>query len=407
MTAVLNLITAMEQGGAQRHALEAATHLHTKEVPQYLYAGPQGPLDQEAKDRLGKHFGHIPEMVWKLDPWQDLSALRAIQRLILSCLRKHNTLIIHTNSSKAGMLGRWAGHLLRQQSAYKNHIKIIHTVHGFGFDAMGPKLRPILVGVERCTAGLADALTFVSQQDLQTARKYHLLGLGKQQSRTYITRSGVDSARFAVVCSDLGQQMRHVLREQYQIPAHAPVFVTIANMKPQKDPLFHLEIMKAYHNLYPQDEAHFFYLGDGPLMATFKKSVYEAPPNPYYITSLEKYIHPVGFVSDPLPYLAAADGFLLASLWEGLPRTVLEATAAGRWSVVRHAGWANDIQDFPSVDAFDMHTKPATFAERLHHRWQEHRANPAPIALPEAFTQAGMLASIAQIYQDLLHPSQN
>ena len=50
-----------------------------------------------------------------------------------------------------------------------------------------------------------------------------------------------------------------------------------------------------------------------------------------------------GFVDDVLPLLAAADTFLLASSWEGLPRSVLEATAAGLPCVVRDTGWAQDV----------------------------------------------------------------
>jgi glycosyltransferase involved in cell wall biosynthesis len=65
-------------------------------------------------------------------------------------------------------------------------------------------------------------------------------------------------------------------------------------------------------------DASFLMVGDGP---TFDDAVTK--------TAGEERIHVLGYRDDIETAYAAMDVFMLASAWEGLPRTVLEAGAAG------------------------------------------------------------------------------
>jgi glycosyltransferase involved in cell wall biosynthesis len=110
-------------------------------------------------------------------------------------------------------------------------------------------------------------------------------------------------------------------------------------------------------------------------------------------------LHLTGFVDEVMPLLAAADVFLLASSWEGLPRSVLEATAGGLPCVVRDTGWARDVAFARSVTALSSTSSPDDFARALASR---HRVPPR--RLPREFTLDGMLDDLRALYDRLCGP---
>lgn len=374
MSAVVQVITALERGGAQRVALEMAARLHREDRPQHLVTGSFAALGNEARARLGRRLHLVPDLGNALSPARDVSALFALQRAFSRLLAHHGELLVHTHSSKAGVLGRLAARSLRG-------VRVVHTVHGFGFDALGPRARPLLLAAERVAGAATDALVFVSDSDRALADE---LRLGLRASR-HTVRAGVDEERFRPA----SDEARREARARFGIPLGAPLALTVANLKPQKDPLFHVEALAAWRRARP--EAQLLFLGDGLLRGEVETRA--------HALGVRGALSLPGFVDDVSAAYAAADVFLLASRWEGLPCAALEALAAGLPVVVRDAGWAGDLGFSTRVLRRPPSASPDDVARALEDALVLGRS---VVRLPRPFTLEGMLEQLDALYDDLL-----
>lgn len=378
MIRVVQVITALERGGAQRVALESAARLQGPAFDVHLVSGDGGALAQEARARLGTRWHVVPDLRNAMGR-HDLTALFALGRLLD---RLHATspgpLIVHTHSSKAGILGRLAASALPG-------VTIIHTVHGFGLRALGPRARPYLQLAEAVASRVTDTLVFVSEHDRAQARALALT----PRSGTRVIRAGVEVAMPATrhEAEAFGQRARAALG----IAAHAPVALTVANMKAQKDPLFHVDVLAAWRAHRP--DAALIFLGDGPLRAAMTARARAC--------GVEGALHIPGFVDDPTPFFAAANVYLLASRWEGLPCAALEAVAWGLPVVVRHEGWADELDFCDALYRFPPETAPTALARALEEAVDGAMAgSPQATPLPRAFTRAGMLEELGLLYRE-------
>jgi glycosyltransferase involved in cell wall biosynthesis len=381
MTGVIHVVTSLERGGAQRNTLETAARLHDEGRPQLLVTGAPGELDDEAARRLGTRFIRLPDLRNPVDPVRDTLALLTLQRLIdREVDRLGSPVVVHTHSSKAGVIGRLAARSVRG-------VVVVHTVHGFGLEALGQRRRWILEAAERVAGPAADVMIFVSDADRARADELGLL----RGVRAETIRSGVDDKPFLALRDDVERRAR--ARAALGVPAASPLVVTVGNLKPQKDPLFHVEILAALRRERP--DARLVLLGDGPLRAEVEARA--------HARGVSAALTLPGFVDDTRDALAAADAFLLASAWEGLPRALLEATAAGLPCVVRDTGWAADVAWAKNVVAIGDGAPADVFAAALDDVIGSKRARKAP-KLPRAFTLDGMLRQLEELYDELIGP---
>src|SRR3990167_2043433 len=102
---VAHIITRLELGGAQLNTLYTVENLDRAKFDVTLIAGRAGLLDGEAKENARVIF--ISSLRREIIPWLDITALA---RIWLIC-KKERFQIVHTHSSKAGILGRWAARL--------------------------------------------------------------------------------------------------------------------------------------------------------------------------------------------------------------------------------------------------------------------------------------------------------
>ena len=118
---VAHVITMLELGGAQQNTLYTVSHLDRERFEPHLVTGEGGILDPDAA-RLDIPVHFCPSLIREIHPMQDFRAFRFLKNLFL----KLQPDIVHTHSSKAGILGRLAAH-----AASVPHI--VHMYHGFGF----------------------------------------------------------------------------------------------------------------------------------------------------------------------------------------------------------------------------------------------------------------------------------
>jgi glycosyltransferase involved in cell wall biosynthesis len=128
---ILLLITRSEPGGAQSHVLELLQGLK-KKYEVILATGEQGFLLDEAKV-LGIEAFLLPSLKRNISPVNDIKAYKEIRDTLLQTRPD----LVHTHSSKAGILGRLAAHRLG--------IKNIFTAHGWAFADGTPWPRKLIV----------------------------------------------------------------------------------------------------------------------------------------------------------------------------------------------------------------------------------------------------------------------
>jgi glycosyltransferase involved in cell wall biosynthesis len=302
-TRVLHPITRLIVGGAQENTLLTAELLNKDHWDVDVICGPQtgseGSLIESAQDR-GISLSIEPTLVREINPVKDLQALVALTRLI----RRKRYTIVHTHSSKAGILGRWAAWLARTPV-------IVHTVHGWGHnDRQRATVRALFILLERLSLRITDRLIAVTPLNVS---KGITDGIGREDDYI-VVRSGIELDRFG------HPQVNAVeVRASLGISPNAPVVGTVTRLSPQKAPADFIHAAAHINENHP--DVRFVIVGDGPLRAEAE----ELAAN----LGLTGIIHFTGLRRDVPELMAAFDIFALSSLWEGLPRVLPQAMATG------------------------------------------------------------------------------
>jgi glycosyltransferase involved in cell wall biosynthesis len=288
----------LELGGAQQNTLHTVTHLDRSRFVPELITGPGGLLDREARLVPDLAVTFVPELVRPVSPARDARALLALARTF----RRTAPDIVHTHSSKAGILGRWAARLARVPV-------VVHTIHGYGFHAeQGPVPYRVFRGLESATARITTRFVAVSRADLTAGIERRLF----PRQKAVLIRSGIPLREFGMV-SD------RRLRRELGVPPAAPLVGMVACLKPQKAPVDFVRMADAVRHRVPA--AHFVLVGDGALRPAVEAEAARL--------GLGAQLHLLGWRRDVPAILGALDVFALTSLWEGLPRAIPEAMASG------------------------------------------------------------------------------
>lgn len=382
---LLHPITRLIVGGAQENTLFTALRLDPQRFEVDVVSGPQtgseGSLIEEAR-RDGVRLTILPTLVRQISPINDLRALLSLRRII----RQGGYAIVHTHSSKAGLLGRIAARLAGTPM-------IIHTVHGWSFHAyMHPLVRRLYILLERWTASFSAALIVVSGGD---RRKGLQAGIGRpEQYRTI--RSAIPLEQF-----DPRRYDRAAVREELGFPPEAIVFGNVGRFSAQKNPLDWARLAGLIAAECPQ--ARFLLVGGGPLQAQVETEL--AAQGIAHRTLMP------GLQRDVGRWLSAMDVFVLTSLWEGLPRVLPQAMAMRLPVIANRAdGTAEAVRD--GLTGFLVEPGDLPAAQR---RALELARNPLlrlemgrrarQIALQE-FDLNVMIAQIEALYEELLGQKQ-
>ena len=304
MIKVVHIITKLELGGAQQNTLYTVSHLDKSKFIPILITGSEGLLVDDAK-RLGIEAHFLSSLVREINPVKDITALLDIRRLLRSIKRpSQSPIIVHTHSSKAGIIGRWAAYLA-------GIPVIIHTYHGYGFNDYQSFLkRRLFVLLERLTARITTRFIAVSKNNIEKGINAGIF----RSDDVELIRSGIDISEFSDVKVDKAKK-----KMELGIELDKPLIGMIACFKPQKAPL---DFVKAAHLVCQKmSDVRFVVAGDGELR----------PPMEELINNLglKDKIKLLGFRMDIPEIMKCLDVFVLTSLWEGLPKVIVQAIAAG------------------------------------------------------------------------------
>lgn len=311
MLKVCYIITKLELGGAQKFTLYTTENLDKENFSTFLITGRGGMLEDEAAEKIKLYS--LSNLVREISPLKDLKALFNIMQV----LRIERPDIVHTHSSKAGILGRLAAKLMGIKT-------IIHTIHGYSFnDTQSWYKKNLYVFLERFCSFFSDKLIVETQEDLNKGVVYKI---AKKEKFTIIS-SGIDVQYYKSYKPD--PSFRNTLTNN----KNAKIIMTVGPFKPQKNLQDFIKTAEIVCRKI--DKAIFFITGDGELRPELEKLIADL--------KLQDKVILLGWRRDIIELLSACDIFVMTSLWEGLPRTILDAMCRAKPVIANAVGGIPEV----------------------------------------------------------------
>lgn len=375
---MLHVITRLVRGGADENTLYTVRGLDPRRYRVDLVIG----AGSEAECLAGLDPARViqmPELVRDPHPFKDVIALVRLTALV----RRGRYQIVHTHTAKAGFLGRLA-------AALAGAPTIIHTVHGVTFHQHLPLgQRLFYLTLERIAGRFTHQFVTVGEDVKEI---YLKAGIGEARAyQTIYSGMPLDEYLEAGEMSDLERaRVRHELGLE---PRHQAVAMA-ARLEPRKGHVYLFEAVSRLRARHP--DMRLLILGDGAGRAALEERALSL--------GIADIVCFLGHRLDLPRVLAAADISVLTSLWEGLPRVLVQSAAAGKpiltfdvegaWEVVRD-GQNGFIVPTRDVEAF-THRLDLLLCDRARCRAMG-RSGRAQVS--EAWTVETMLDRLDLLYQ--------
>lgn len=240
--------------------------------------------------------------------WSPRADVRAFAELI-SIFKRERFDLAHLHNPKPAVMGRIAGRIAGVPC-------VLNTVHGLYAtpdDSLRKKV-PVL-GLEMLTSRLSDLELYQSEEDLEWARRRHLVS----RARSALLGNGADLGLFYP--GAVSEERRQEVRRELGIPADALVVGTIGRMVVEKGYREFFAAARAVRASFP--DVRFLVVGDRDpdKSDALRDDEIEAASSDVVMA---------GWREDMPDVIAAMDVFVLASWREGMPRSAIEAAAMGK-----------------------------------------------------------------------------
>jgi glycosyltransferase involved in cell wall biosynthesis len=302
---IMHVITRFILGGAQENTLSTVLGLmHSGRHEVILVTGPaigpEGDLLARAM-RSGVNTRVLPHLRRAICPYHDVLAFVSLARVI----REFRPDVVHTHSSKAGVLGRLAARLLRVPV-------IVHTIHGLPFHPhQNALLNRVYILLERWCARYSDKLITVA--DAMASR-----ALAARIGRPGLYRtiySGLELDAF------LRDYDRGEVRRKYGLSTEDLVIGKIARLSDLKGHEYLFDAFEEVASVEPR--AKLVLIGDGRKRRRYERRVAES--------GLSGRVVFAGLIppEEVPPAIQAMDLVVHTSLREGLARVLVQALVSG------------------------------------------------------------------------------
>jgi len=287
MTRIVYVTTGLSYGGAETQIKNLALYLKQRKWSLSVVSmlPPQAYVDELESAGI---------CVYNLRMRRKVPDPRAVLRLA-AIVRRERPLVVHSHMVHANLLARIT------RLSVKMPV-LVCTAHSI---IEGGRAREIAY---RLTDPLTDLTTQVSEAG---RLRYIQVGAVPSNKILYIP-NGIDTARFQP-----NPNARQVVRDALGCPKEAFVWLTVGRLEPVKN---HLNLLSAFQEVAAvHPHARLLIAGQGLLQAAIEQRIAEL--------GLAAQVRLLGVRRDIPELLNAADAFVLPSLWEGMPLTLLEASA--------------------------------------------------------------------------------
>jgi hypothetical protein len=264
----------------------------------YIAFGKRPDTPENYKDYFPKsvHFIEVNNFCRSVNFAKDFKAYKEVKRIVCDV----DPEIVHLHSSKAGLIGRLAVNCRKR--------KVLYNPHGFSFLMMdSSKAKRLLYRfIEKCATIKPATIVGVSQGEYQEAIKL--------SKKSVLINNGLNIENITELTKDL---VPHKLNPKN------PKVCTLARVVYQKNPEMFNEVAKSFPTL------KFVWIGDGELKDKLTS------PN-IVVTGWKSKKEAMEIIND-------CDLFLLTSLWEGLPLSLLEAMFMKKIPIVSNCMGNKDV----------------------------------------------------------------
>lgn len=323
---VIHVITRFDKGGSAENTFLTVRGLDREKYEVILVRGlsressmdavKAGAVENNLNEAIqaGIRILTVPELVRNIRPYADLKAFFRLVK-IFRAERPH---IVHTHTSKAGFLGRWAARLVGVPL-------VVHTPHGHVFWGYFNRLvTAFFILLEKITAVITDRIITLTEQE----KKDYLIRRIAPDGKFEIIHSGVALGSFLASGADsLG------MRKELGIPADAFVAGTAGRLTAVKGHKY--LIAAAQKVLLRNPGMYFIFLGDGELSGELQAQA--------AASGVKDNARFLGWRQDVAAVMSAFDVFILPSLNEGMGKVLVEAMAMGKPIIASAVGGITDL----------------------------------------------------------------
>lgn len=288
---ILECIRQGQIGGGESHLLSLVSNLDRSKFDPVVLSFTDGPM----VDRL-RELNIDTQVIYTEKPF-DISKWKIVKEY----LRQQSIDLVHAHGTRASSNVLWAARSLK--------IPVIYTIHGWSFHQDQSLLvRTVRVLGEKFLTRRSALNISVSKSNQESGKKVI------RDFESIVVNNGIDRKKF-----NPDSQFPDI-RAELNLPKDKTLVLFIARFTSHKQPLALIEAFKEAVKLHPS--MHLLMVGDGDQKEEAVRII-EAQ-------GLKNDITLVGFRQDVSAVLAAADIFVLPSLWEGLPIGLLEAMSMGK-----------------------------------------------------------------------------
>lgn len=366
---ILETIRQGQIGGGESHLLNLVENLNKDQFEPIVLSFTDGPM----VDRL-QQMGIGVTVIPTSNPF-DLSKWGKVKRF----MQNNEISLVHAHGTRANSNVFWA--------AKRLHLPLVYTIHGWSFhDGQRTFIRRMRMLGENLLTGKSDVNISVSVSNQQTGKK-HL-----NRFESVIVNYGIDQKKF-----DPNRSFGDI-REELRIPRTNTLVLFVARFTHQKQPM---KMLAAFAKAVKQmPSLRLLMVGDGDQKPRTLQLAQQ------YGIADKVIFQP--FRQDVPDLLAAADIFVLPSLWEGLPIGLLEAMSMGKAVIcTRVDGTPEVIQHNHNgllISTNHLETELTDALVRLggDHSLQQELGNQALATISSSFSAATMTRKIEAIYLKLL-----
>jgi glycosyltransferase involved in cell wall biosynthesis len=301
---ILECIRQGQIGGGESHLLSLVENLDRTRFEPAVLSFTEGPMIDRLHLLGVETYVIHTEKPFDFRVWSEVKAL----------LKKLQIEMIHAHGTRAASNILWAARSL--------NIPVVYTIHGWSFHPdQHPLIRAIRIRSEKYLTSRSAVNISVSASNQQSGRQYI------RDFDSIVINNGIDRNKFAP-----GKVVKNI-RESLGIPGDRILVLFLARFTNHKQPL---TLIKAFREAVAAVPAlYLLMVGDGDQ----KKEAVEWVEH----TGMQENIGFQPFRQDVPDVLAAADIFVLPSLWEGLPIGLLEAMAMGKAIIATEVDGTREI----------------------------------------------------------------
>jgi glycosyltransferase involved in cell wall biosynthesis len=329
---VLHVVTRMNTGGVAVLLDDLMTSFNPRLIEATLLTGTCDETEEDyvSVRKQSYRLIRVACLQKKLNPQKDIQAFLEIRHLIKSL----NIDVVHTHTSKAGLLGRLAASTLKPKPVR------VHTFHGHLLTGYFSSWKTKLVySIEKFLELFTDSFVAMGSQ---VRKDLESIGLGKR-AKFNVFFPGLPSRVF---------EPKSFVRKELGLNLNETYVLFVGRMTAIKRPDRLLDSIKEL--VRRKVDIQVLAAGDGELLAGLRDQAAEAD---LPITFL-------GWRSDIPKLIAASDIAILTSDNEAVPLTLIESSMAGLPLVSTNVGSVSDVL-ISDLNGYLVDSEPVALADAL------------------------------------------